>query len=178
LTGRKGPGRGNEKDEGTGPGNEDSRSKTATGPIPFLTAAGIKAVPETLLRITPLIQKRLNLLSDVTSWVDFFFVDQLPDYDSSLLLPKKLTPDDTIAILKHLRRVLADTDFGHDSLEAALGAAVEALGRKPREIFHSLRVAVCGKQVTPPFPGVLEILGKDTTLNRLENALVKLTGES
>lgn len=146
--------------------------------IPFLAAEGINAVPETLLRITPLIQKRLNLLSDVTSWVDFFFMEQLPDYDPSLLLPKKLTLTDTIAILKHLRRVLADTDFDHDSLEAILGAAVRDLGHEPKEIFHSLRVAVCAKQVTPPFPGVLEILGKDITLNRLENALTKLTGES
>jgi glutamyl-tRNA synthetase len=142
--------------------------------IPFLMAAKIKVSPKKFLSIIPLIQNRLNILSDVTSWVDFFFVEDLPNYDISLLVPKKLTLSDAIAILQHLRKALANVSFTHDTLEETLKAIADEVDRKPRDIFHSLRVAVCGKQVAPPFPGVLEILGKNATLKRIDAALARV----
>ena len=45
--------------------------------------------PEKLRKITPLIRERIKLLRDVLTVADFFFVDQLPPYDSAELIPKK-----------------------------------------------------------------------------------------
>lgn len=139
--------------------------------LPYLTAAGINADRETLLKITPLIQERLTVLSDAPPWVDFFFVDALPPYDLNLLVPKKMTLADVPNILQTARRVLAGSDFTHEALDANLREAANNLGLKPGEMFQPIRVAVCGKIVAPPLFETLAILGREKVLQRIDRAL-------
>ena len=42
-----------------------------------------------MLRVTPLIRERIELLRDVLTAADFFFVDKLPPYDPAELIPQK-----------------------------------------------------------------------------------------
>ncbi len=142
--------------------------------LPFLAAAGIKADRETMLKITPLIQERLTVLSDAPSWVDFFFVDELPPYDLNLLVPKKMSLADVPNILRTARRVLANSDFTHEAIEAILRSTAGELGLKVGEMLQPIRVAVCGKMVAPPLFETLAILGRETVLKRIERALERL----
>ncbi|HXV42102.1 MAG TPA: glutamate--tRNA ligase, partial [Anaerolineae bacterium] len=142
--------------------------------LPFLAAAGLKADRETMLKITPLIQERLTLLSDAPQWVDFFFVDEIPDYDLNLLAPQKMNLADAPNILQHARTVLAQTEFTHEALDTALRAEAQALGVKPGQMFQPIRVAVCGKMVAPPLFETLEILGREKVLQRIDRALEQL----
>lgn len=144
--------------------------------FPFLVAVGINADRETLLKITPLIQERLTVLSDAPPWVDFFFVDELPPYDLNLLVPKKMTLADVPNILQTARRVLAGSDFTHEALDTNLREAATGLGLKSGEMFQPIRVAVCGKLVAPPLFETLVILGKDKVLKRIDQALERLGG--
>ena len=50
--------------------------------LPIVEAAGFPVDPEKLAQITPLIQERIRLLRDVLTVGDFFFVDELPPYDT------------------------------------------------------------------------------------------------
>ncbi|MFQ5576641.1 MAG: glutamate--tRNA ligase [Anaerolineae bacterium] len=142
--------------------------------LPFLKAAGINADRETMLKITPLIQERLAVLSDVPAWVDFFFVDELPPYDPALLVPKKISPADVPPILQKARAALSTVEFDHAHLESALREAAAALGVKAGQMFQPVRVAVCGKKVSPPLFGTLEVVGRETTLHRIDRALALL----
>jgi glutamyl-tRNA synthetase len=142
--------------------------------LPFLAAAGINADRETLLKIAPLIQERLTVLSDAPPWVDFFFIDELPPYDLNLLVPKKMTLADVLNILQAARQVLAGSDFTHEALDANLREAASSLGLKPGEMFQPIRVAVCGKMVAPPLFETLEILGREKVLQRVDRALERL----
>lgn len=142
--------------------------------LPYLSAAGIKASRETMLKITPHIQERLTVLSDAAEWVDFFFVDTLPEYDLELLVPKKMSLDDVPSILQHARNILAQTEFTHDAIDAALREGAKAKGLKAGQMFQPIRVAVCGKKVAPPLFETLEILGKETALKRLDETLARL----
>lgn len=142
--------------------------------LPFLTAAGLKADRETILKITPLIHERLTVLSDAPEWVDFFFVDQLPDYDLNLLVPQKMSLAEALPILQHARAVLAETAFTHEALDTALRAEAQRLGVKPGQMFQPIRVAVCGKMVAPPLFETLAISGRETVLKRLNQALERL----
>jgi glutamyl-tRNA synthetase len=57
------------------------------------------------------------------------------------------------------------------AIEQALKAAlVEGLGLKPRQAFTPVRVAVTGRTVSPPLFESMEILGRDTALDRLRAA--------
>ncbi len=142
--------------------------------LPYLQAAGVNANRKTLLKITPMIRERLTLLTDAVSWVNFFFVDTLPDFDLNLLTPKKMTLQDVPDILHKAKEVLSGIEFTHNELDAHLRQAAKDLGVKAGQMFQPIRVAVCGKKVAPPIFGTLEVLGKETTLKRIDLALERL----
>ena len=142
--------------------------------LPYLAAAGINASRETLLKIAPHIQERLTVLSDAVEWVDFFFVDELPQFDMNLLVPQKMSLEDIPQILQHARAVLAETEFTHDALDVTLREEANQLGLKAGQMFQPIRVAVCGKMVAPPLFETLEILGRETVLKRIDQSLKRL----
>ena len=142
--------------------------------LPYLSAAGLQADRATLQRVTPLIQERLKTLSEASTWVEFFFVDQLPDYDRTELIPKKCDAGTALSVLERAYQTLQHTTFTHDALQTALRAETEALGLKAGQMFQPVRVAVCGKTVAPPLFETLEILGQETSLKRIEQAIAKL----
>jgi glutamyl-tRNA synthetase len=143
--------------------------------MPFLEQAGLNADRETVRRIVPLVQERMQRLDEAPGLVDFFFVEELPDYDSLLLIPKKMGASDTLGLLGQARGVLAEiAPFTHDALEAALRGLADTLGVKAGQLFFPIRVAVCGRTVAPPLFGTLEILGRERALKRLDGALERL----
>ena len=144
--------------------------------MPYLADAGINADRDTILKVAPHIQERLTVLSDAAEWVDFFFVDTLPEYDLNLLVPKKMSLDDIPAILQSARNILTETEFTHDAIDAALREGAQAMEVKVGQMFQPIRVAVCGKMVAPPLFDTLEILGRETVLKRLDSTLERLAG--
>jgi glutamyl-tRNA synthetase len=127
-----------------------------------------------MLRITPLIRERMKLLRDVLAVADFFFVKELPPYDTAELIPKKGDAAMASRVLERASEVLASAEFSHDGLEAALRAAAESLGIKAGQMFEPVRVAVCGRKTAPPLFGTLEVLGRERCLDRIAHALEKL----
>ena len=143
--------------------------------MPFLEEAGLDADRETVVRIAPLIQERLKRLDEAPGMVDFFFVEELPDYDPHLLIPKKMDAAGARVLLGQARAVLAEVSpFTHDPLETALRGLAETMGVKVGQLFAPIRVAACGRAVAPPLFGTLEILGRERVLERLDLGLEKL----
>jgi glutamyl-tRNA synthetase len=70
--------------------------------------------------------------------------------------------------------VLPNVEFKHDPLDQALRAAAQELGIKAGQMFQPIRVAVCGRKNAPPLFETLEVLGKETALSRIHEALGKL----
>jgi glutamyl-tRNA synthetase len=142
--------------------------------LPIVQAAGFHISPEKMLRITPLIRERIKLLREVLTAADFFFVDQLPPYDPAELIPQKGDAAMALKVLKRAQEVLPNVEFKHDPLDQALRAAAQELGVKAGQMFQPIRVAVCGRKNAPPLFETLEVLGKETTLKRVEQAIEKM----
>ena len=142
--------------------------------LPIVREAGFQVTLEKMLAVTPLIRERIKLLRDVLTTADFFFVDQLPHYDPAELIPQKGDAAMALKVLTRVREVLAQTDFKHDPLDQALRAAAQELGLKAGQMFQPIRVAVCGRKNAPPLFETLEVLGRETTLARIEQAIQKL----
>ena len=142
--------------------------------LPFVPAASAPADLEKLRKIAPLIQERMKLLRDVRTVADFFFAEQLPPYPSAELIPKKGDAAMAKTVLMKAREVLSTAEFSHDSLDAALRAAAVALGVKAGQMFEPVRVAVCGRKTAPPLFGTLAVLGRETCLARIAQAIAKL----
>ena len=141
--------------------------------LPIVRGAGFDVDASKMLKVTPLIRERIKLLRDVLTAADFFFVGQLPPYDPAELIPQKGDAAMALKVLKHARDVLSQTEFQHPVLEEALRAAAQDLGIKTGQMFQPIRVAVCGRKNAPPLFETLEVLGRDTSLARIEKALQK-----
>jgi glutamyl-tRNA synthetase len=142
--------------------------------LPIVREAGFDISAEKMLQITPLIRERIKLLRDVLTAADFFFVDELPPYDPAELIPQKGDTAMTVKVLTRAREVLTNVEFKHDPLDQALRAAAQKLGVKAGQMFQPIRVAVCGRKNAPPLFETLEVLGKQTTLARIEQAAKKI----
>ena len=79
---------------------------------------------------------------------------------------------ESVALLREFRARLADVEpFDAANLEAALRDFVESEGVKIGQIIHALRVSVTGKAVGFGMFEILEILGRERSLARIDRAL-------
>ena len=128
-------------------------------------------------KISELLQKRCEKLSDIPEQVDFF--DNLPEYDIELYTHKKMktNAENSKVALEAIKAKLETVeDFSFESLHDTLMALVEEMGVKNGQVLYPLRVAVSGKSFTPG--GGVElasILGKEETIKRIEKGIEKLS---
>lgn len=138
--------------------------------LPIVKEAGFLVEPARMVSVTRLIRERIKLLRDVLTVADFFFLDQLPEYDPAELIPQKGDVAMVRKVLDKATEVLAATEFKHDALDGALREAAQQLGIKPGQMFQPVRVAVCGRKNAPPLFETLEVLGRKKALERIEQA--------
>ena len=135
-----------------------------------------------LLRMVPLIKERLVRLGDVDDLIGFAWeTDHVVAswYGPELLSPKKGGPEDARRALEIARAILAeldDADFSTDVLEQRCRQAAETAGLKAGDFFSPIRVAVTGRTISPPLFASLELLGRERSLARIDDAIGKLTG--
>jgi len=137
------------------------------------------------LAIVRLMQERLKKLSEFAD-ATAFFAERLP-YDPAELVPAKKdkptrTPAETLSALERLRSALAaapasaagEADgpaWEAKALEELVRVLAEELGWKPADLFMSLRVAVTCRKVSTPLFETMEILGREESLVRLDEAI-------
>jgi glutamyl-tRNA synthetase len=142
--------------------------------IPYAQAAGFDVDEARMRQVTPLIHERIKLLRDVATIADLFFVHELAPYDPAELIPQKGDAAMAAAVLRQARETLATAEFTHDSLDAALRAAASNMKIKTGQMFQPIRVAVCGRKVAPPLFETLAVLGRETSLHRIDRAIALL----
>lgn len=121
--------------------------------------------------IMPAVQERIKKLSEVAGFVDFLFAKELR-YDPALLVPKGMSAADARRCLQTARSTLANlSPWDAPTLEGALRPLAQELGLSTSQFFGTLRVAVTGKTVSPPLFESMAALGKDATLQRIDQAL-------
>ena len=106
-----------------------------------------------------------------------FLIEQ-PEYDIELFNHKKSKsdPENTKADLPELRKLLAELEnWNAENISALLSAFAAEKEIKAGRPMWQVRIAVSGCAVTPGGPGeIMEILGKDESLARIDLALAKL----
>jgi len=145
---------------------------------PFLAADGVVSEPATpeqqaiLAEVIPLIQERLEVLSQAAPMVRFLLVDDAMFEIEQTEIAGLESPDaqEVLAVSDGVLQELAT--WHADEIQAALRAAlVEGLGRKPKHAFGPVRVAITGRRVSPPLFESMEILGRDRSIARIRAAL-------
>jgi glutamyl-tRNA synthetase len=121
-----------------------------------------------LREAAPLVQERMTVLSEAPGLLGFLFTaDDALQFDADAL-PKDADQagrilEASVAALEQL------DDFSTAAIEDALRAElIEGAGLKPRDAFGPLRSGISGRRISPPLFESMEILGKASTLARLE----------
>ena len=123
-------------------------------------------------------RERIGTLSDLVDALSFFKNDWQADYPANLLVWRKSTATATGQIIERLIEhitTVPDNDFNEATLKDNLLAWIdkEQLGRG--DVLWPMRVALTGREHSPgPFE-VAGVLTKQQTLDRLRDALQKLS---
>ena len=124
-----------------------------------------------------LLKTRISTLGEINDKMAFFIT--LPEYERELFLNKK----NKIADFEIVRTVLAEAravlsgveSFDNDTLFAALMPIAEKLSIKTGTLMWCVRIAVSGMAATPGgATEIMEVIGKDESLRRIELAEGKL----
>ena len=118
----------------------------------------------------PIIQERITRLSEIPAMLKFLFLKEFKVEADCLA---KVTDAASKEVLtRALKDLMSLATWNHESIEATLRAClIEELGLKPRIAFGSIRIAVTGSTVSPPLFESMELLGKNTSLERISSAL-------
>jgi glutamyl-tRNA synthetase len=119
-------------------------------------------------RISPLVQERTKLLTEVGPQVRFLFSDELEIDPVSW--EKAMGPDAETVVQEALTELEAVNNWDHEDIESSLRAMLERLGLNARKGLQPLRVAVTGSTVSPPLFESMAILGREAVLARLGRA--------
>jgi glutamyl-tRNA synthetase len=151
--------------------------------LSFLKRAGLVSDPPPcdvgpkLAQVLQACGDRVKTAGDILEYGGFFFVDQLA-YDEAAF-DKQVRAAGAIDLLQKFRQQLAAIEpFDAPTLEKLLHDFVAAQGIKTGQIVHPLRVAVTGKSIGPGLFDTLAILGRETSLARIDHTLARAASHS
>lgn len=131
--------------------------------------------PELVQQMIPLLQERLHTLGDFHTMASYFYDTPLA-YDANQLIPKGKKPRETARTLtelsEHFQRY--DGAWADAALEDGMRRYIEHTKWDNRSLFMTLRVAITGRTASPPLFATMQVLGRETCLARLEDAIAAL----
>ena len=125
-----------------------------------------------LAAVAPLIQTRIETLGAVGDMAGFLFRDDLP-VPEAVWLPKKRSPEETLAFAADLLTTLEAAAWEPAAIEAAMKALGEGKGWSVKENFMLLRTIVTGSTQSPPLMESMIVFGKARSLDRLRRFLAQ-----
>ena len=127
-------------------------------------------------KFAAILQKRVTKLTEIPDMLDFFV--QLPDYDVSLFVNKKSKTnlENAPGLLREAyERIKTLPVWDNQSLYDCLLTMAKEKELKNGTVMWPVRIAAAGKSVTPGGASeILDILGREESLRRLELGLEKL----
>lgn len=145
--------------------------------VPFLERAGLVPSPmpreyeARVLHVLRAAGDRIKVAGDILQFDEFFVPDEALAYDPKAL-DKQLRKPQAAELLGRYRECLAAVEtFDASALEALTHRFVADHGIKPADIVHAVRVAITGKSVGLGLFDALAILGRKSSLARIDRAL-------
>ena len=127
-------------------------------------------------KIAAMVKTRIEVFPDIKDQVDFF--EKVPEYETSMYVHKKMKTNEetSLQVLREVQPLLeAQEDFSNDALFEMLSAYAKEHGYKVGYVMWPIRTALSGKQMTPAgATEILEVLGKEESLVRIQAAIDKL----
>jgi glutamyl-tRNA synthetase len=125
--------------------------------------------------VSKAIQDRLVILDDVLNLADFFFKEL--DYNKELLIPKDSDSKKTLEFLERAKsqiNEIPENEFKSSALKKIFLELCQKEKIKTNDILWPLRVALSFKKASPDVFDIMEALGKERVIKRIDKAIKKL----
>ncbi|HYF97042.1 MAG TPA: glutamate--tRNA ligase [Patescibacteria group bacterium] len=130
------------------------------------------------LKVLNLVQERLKHFKELPALSRFFFKE--PTIDANLIEShKQLKKYDKkqlrtmLTISKEVLEHLEEFDEAH--IQEVLNGILEKTGEKPVVLFSLIRIAITQASASPGLPGTIQVLGKETCIDRITKQIDTLT---
>lgn len=124
-------------------------------------------------QVLTLVQERLKFFAELPELTLFFFKDlpANPELITTHKQLKKLEKAELQNLLKQAQIILEISDFSAGDLTNRLNQLLEKTTRKPAVLFSLIRIATTQAPASPGLAETLAVLGKETSLRRLNYQL-------
>lgn len=146
--------------------------------IPFLKDAGYIELPLSeekerwLRKVASLMKSRVRNFKQFLEYGDYFFIEDFTVEDNAV---KILEQNGVRDILEHLvKRLKEIKDWKEENIESEVREMANQLNLKGKQIIHPTRVSLSGKTIGPGLFSLMEALGKEINIKRLEKTIHKL----
>lgn len=139
--------------------------------LPFLAKIGIKAASDARLqRIVVNLRERAKTLKEMAQMAEYFFRDDHAVDDAARA--KFLTAATKPILTDFAEAVQSITSMDdQEKVKSELENLTKKYNAKPVAVIQPIRVALCGRTVSPGIFDVIAILGKETVERRLKKAI-------
>lgn len=153
------------------------RAKPDTELANFLLTAleehNISCTHEKATKVAGLMKERVSFPQDFWKEAAYFFVAP-EEYNEKVASKKWNAP--SVAVFEDFKNELSSLqDFNADSVKELLTSILERHGMKIGQVMQALRLAVTGAEAGPDLMQIIEIIGREETINRIETAIAKLS---
>ena len=135
----------------------------------LVDAAWLAANKDYFAKLVDVVRVRVKTLQEVVEASEYFFKD-VTSYDEKGV-SKHFKPEAAELLTACVDELAALTVFDLDTTEAAYNKIAEARGLTLGKVVHPTRLALTGRTVSPGLFDVMVLLGKETTLTRMRQAI-------
>lgn len=147
--------------------------------IPFLVQRGLlgeqaaREKYDEIRKIVDVVRGRAKTLTELVDAVEYFFRDVV-EYEEKGRNKYFVSPDTGDILFAAQAALKPLAVFDAKTLECVYQRLMEELGIKPGALIHPTRLALTGRTASPGLYDVMELLGKERCLERLDRARIFL----
>lgn len=135
---------------------------------PFLSKDSISVEDKDIIVGIPSLKQRSRNLIEMAQGTEYYLLDEIKYEEESAA---KFLTTETLPYIKRVEEKLAGIELvSHETLEKLFSEVCEEFNLKLGVIAQPVRVALTGKKVSPGIYDVIQVLGRERTIKRLESA--------
>ncbi|WP_018924694.1 glutamate--tRNA ligase [Salsuginibacillus kocurii] len=126
---------------------------------------------EWLKKLVKLYQEQMHYAAEIVPLSKLFFQKEISYPEEVQPVLKEEQVSEVLSHFKSEVEQLEDEDFNPENVKKAAKTTQKATGHKGKKLFMPIRVAATGQMHGPELPDAIYLLGKETVLARLDQAL-------
>lgn len=140
--------------------------------IPILKEKNVEVCEDYVIKVVALIKERVHFVSEM--WEQSWFLFQDPESYDEQIVKKRWSPE-MPGILQSIIGILQNTEpFTREQLETRIKGHIQDNNLNMGQVMNVLRLCVVGSSTGPDLVAMMELLGKDFVIPRIERAIANI----